>query len=197
MAAQLREARALAEAASAAKSEFLSSMSHELRTPLNAILGFAQLLWRDQREPLSARHKQRVEHILKGGEHLLRLINDILDLSKIEAGSVSISTEPVSIAEVLEEVQRTLQPLAAREGIRIELAPAPAVARAGIPGVLVQRTSWHPHEERRSAMVEVDGGVVEVREGDAVGAWVVASIEPSGVVFLRNGVEVRRRVGER
>jgi hypothetical protein len=79
----------------------------------------------------------------------------------------------------------------------LEPAPAPAVARAGIPGVHVQRTSWHPMEERRSAMVEVDGGVIEVREGDAVGTWVVTTIEPSGVVFLRNGVEVRRRVGER
>jgi hypothetical protein len=79
----------------------------------------------------------------------------------------------------------------------LEPAPPPAVARAGIPGVHVQRTSWHPLEERRSAVVEVDGGVVEVREGDAVGQWVVTTIEPSGVVLLRNGVEVRRRVGER
>jgi signal transduction histidine kinase len=72
LAGDLREARAAAEAASAAKSEFLSSMSHELRTPLNAILGFAQLLQRDQREPLSERHKARVKQILTGGEHLLR-----------------------------------------------------------------------------------------------------------------------------
>jgi hypothetical protein len=81
--------------------------------------------------------------------------------------------------------------------IEPEPAPGPAVARASIPGVQVQRTSWHPMAERRSAMVEADGGVIEVREGDAVGAWVVATIEPSGVVFLRNGVEVRRRIGER
>jgi PAS domain S-box-containing protein len=117
---ELGEARALAEAASAAKSEFLSSMSHELRTPLNAILGFAQLLVRDQRDPLSARHKQRAEHILKGGEHLLRLINDILDLSRIEAGGVSISTEPVDVVEVLDEVERTLQSLAQRYQIELE-----------------------------------------------------------------------------
>jgi PAS domain S-box-containing protein len=122
---ELSEARALAEAASAAKSEFLSSMSHELRTPLNAILGFAQLLVRDQREPLSARHKLRVEHILKGGEHLLRLINDILDLSRIEAGGLSLSTEPVSVAEVLDEVERTLQPLAQRYQIELERLALP------------------------------------------------------------------------
>jgi PAS domain S-box-containing protein len=123
--AELSEARALAEAASAAKSDFLSSMSHELRTPLNAILGFAQLLVRDQRDPLSARHKQRVEHILKGGEHLLRLINDILDLSRIEAGGISMSTEPVNVAEVLDEVERTLQTLAQRYQIALERSPLP------------------------------------------------------------------------
>jgi signal transduction histidine kinase len=65
---ELRRARALAEAASAAKSEFLSSMSHELRTPLNAILGFAQLLQRDKKEPLSTRHRERIEHVIGGGE---------------------------------------------------------------------------------------------------------------------------------
>jgi PAS domain S-box-containing protein len=134
--AELREARLAAEAASAAKSDFLSSMSHELRTPLNAILGFAQLLVRDTREPLSARHKQRVEHILKGGEHLLRLINDILDLSRIEAGGISISTEPVSVADVLSEVDRTLQTLAARQTVQIEMAPLPE----GLPMVSADRT---------------------------------------------------------
>ncbi len=135
---ELQEARSLAEAASAAKSEFLSSMSHELRTPLNAILGFAQLLWRDQRDPLSARHKQRVEHILKGGEHLLRLINDILDLSKIEAGGVSISTEPVNVGDVLDEVEKTLQPLAVRQGINLEIAPMPQ----RLPMVSADRTRF-------------------------------------------------------
>jgi PAS domain S-box-containing protein len=136
--AELREARLIAEAASAAKSEFLSSMSHELRTPLNAILGFAQLLTRDQRDPLSSRHKQRVEHILKGGEHLLRLINDILDLSRIEAGGISISTEPVSVADVLDEVGRTLSPLAARQNVHVEMAVLPA----SLPLVSADRTRF-------------------------------------------------------
>ncbi|HEX7700543.1 MAG TPA: ATP-binding protein, partial [Kofleriaceae bacterium] len=117
---ELLEARAAAEAASAAKSEFLSSMSHELRTPLNAILGFAQLLRRDKREPLSDRHKERLTQILRGGEHLLRLIDDILDLARIEAGRVSVSLEPVSVGDVLDEVRRTLEPIAL--GQRIELA---------------------------------------------------------------------------
>ena len=135
---ELRQAHAAAEAGSAAKSEFLSSMSHELRTPLNAILGFAQLLWRDRREPLSERHKQRVEHILKGGEHLLRLINDILDLSRIEAGGISLSTEPVGVRDVLDEVQRTLQPMADRQRVNLQVEPVPG----GLPMVAADRTRF-------------------------------------------------------
>jgi PAS domain S-box-containing protein len=122
---QLRRARAEAEAASSAKSEFLSSMSHELRTPLNAILGFAQLLHRDKKSPLSDRHRERIEHVLKGGEHLLRLIDDILDLSRIEAGRVTVSVEPVDVAEVLNEVQTTLAALATRADVSVRIAQLP------------------------------------------------------------------------
>lgn len=138
LAEELREARAAAEAANTAKSDFLSSMSHELRTPLNAILGFAQLLQRDKKEPLSSRHKERVDQILKGGEHLLRLIDDILDLSRIEAGGVSISTEPVGVREVLAEVRATLEPMASRQQIRIEVADVPA----DLPMVSADRTRF-------------------------------------------------------
>ncbi|HWU87839.1 MAG TPA: PAS domain S-box protein, partial [Kofleriaceae bacterium] len=89
--AELSAAREVAETASAAKSEFLSSMSHELRTPLNAILGFAQLLERDRKQPLGERQLERLRHVLRGGEHLLRLIDDVLDLSRIEAGKIMLS----------------------------------------------------------------------------------------------------------
>lgn len=135
---ELREARAAAETASAAKSDFLSAMSHELRTPLNAILGFAQLLIRDKRQPLNERHRERVEHILSGGEHLLRLINDILDLSRIEAGRISISPEPVDVAEVLDEVTRTLDPISARQSITLEAAALPPA----LPLVVADRTRF-------------------------------------------------------
>ncbi len=138
LAEELREARATAEAASRAKSDFLSSMSHELRTPLNAILGFAQLLHRDKKEPISARHGERVAQILKGGEHLLRLIDDILDLSKIEAGGLSISTEPVDVAAVLAEIKATLDPMASRQGIAVNVEAIPS----DLPMVSVDRTRF-------------------------------------------------------
>ena len=77
-----------------------------------------------RRSRSSNRHRERVEQILKGGEHLLRLIDDILDLSRIEAGGVSISTEPVNVAEVLDDGAHTLEPMAAREGIALEMSLA-------------------------------------------------------------------------
>ena len=122
--------------ASAAKSEFLSSMSHELRTPLNAVLGFAQLLERDRKQPLTERQQERLQHVLRGGEHLLRLIDDVLDLSRIEAGRVTISCEPVGLPEVLAEVATTLEPMAA--GVQITLAVAPM--SADLPRVVADRT---------------------------------------------------------
>jgi PAS domain S-box-containing protein len=135
---ELRQARAAAEAGSAAKSDFLSSMSHELRTPLNAILGFAQLLQRDKRDPLAERHRERVDQILRGGEHLLRLIDDILDLSRIEAGAVSISTEPIGVIDVLDEVKRTLATMAARQDIHVTLEAVPP----DLPLVAADRTRF-------------------------------------------------------
>ncbi len=132
---ELRAARETAESASAAKSEFLSSMSHELRTPLNAILGFAQLLERDRKNPLDTRQLQRLQHVLRGGEHLLRLIDDVLDLAKIEAGGITVSLEAVELAPVVTEVLDTLGPMAERAQVTL-VRPALTVG----PTVVADRT---------------------------------------------------------
>ena len=105
-----------ADRANRAKSEFLSRMSHELRTPLNAILGFAQLLQMDR---LSEDQRDSVGHIAKGGRHLLDLINEVLDISRIEAGELSLSLEPVGLLPLIEESMALMEPLAVRGDIRL------------------------------------------------------------------------------
>ena len=111
---ELEEARAEADRANQAKSEFLSRMSHELRTPLNAILGFAQLLERDGMTPGQQRSTQQ---ILQAGHHLLELINEVLDIARIEQGRLGLSLEPVVLAEVLHEAVGLVAPLAGERGI--------------------------------------------------------------------------------
>jgi PAS domain S-box-containing protein len=134
--AELEAARRSADEANAAKSEFLASMSHELRTPLNAILGFAQLLHRDKKSPLAERQRGWVDHVLRSGQHLLRLIDDVLDLARIESGRLTLSTEPVAISSVLDEVVTTLAPIAERSGIEID----PLAHVAALPAAQADRT---------------------------------------------------------
>ncbi|AMW34224.1 response regulator [Haematospirillum jordaniae] len=116
---RLDEARTEAERANAAKSHFLASMSHELRTPLNAILGFAQLLRAASANALTAAQKKYVQHILDAGDHLLRLINEILDLARIEAGKVDLSVENVDVRLLVTESTALLEPLAGKRQITI------------------------------------------------------------------------------
>ena len=115
-----REAEATARAANEAKNVFLSRMSHELRTPLNAVLGFGQLL---ERHVEQADDVDSIRHILKAGRHLLDLINEVLDISRIESGEMSISLEPISAASIVRETARLVAPLADQAGIGLHLEP--------------------------------------------------------------------------
>jgi len=105
----LEQARDEADRANKAKSEFLSRMSHELRTPLNAILGFGQLLERQNPTPLQ---RNRIQHVINAGRHLLGLINEVLDISRIEAGRMQLSLEPVCVDEAIAETLDLMRPLA-------------------------------------------------------------------------------------
>jgi signal transduction histidine kinase/ActR/RegA family two-component response regulator len=122
---ELEGARTSAEAANESKSEFLSRMSHELRTPLNAVLGFAQLL---EIEPLTEDQSESVTQIVKGGRHLLELINEVLDIARIETGNLALSAEPVLPGEVINDVLDLIRPLAVERSVTISASVASADA---------------------------------------------------------------------
>ena len=108
-----------AQKANNAKSEFLSRMSHELRTPLNAILGYAELLLASKEEPLSSNQEYKVRVTQRAGIHLLSLINEVLDLSSIESGKISIATEKVNLENVVNETLTLIAPIAEKNNISI------------------------------------------------------------------------------
>ena len=119
----LADAEAAARAANAAKNEFLSRMSHELRTPLNAVLGFGQIL---ERRLAGTDNVDAVRHVVRAGRHLLDLINEVLDIARIESGQVSLSPEPVSVAAIADETAVLMQPLAAAADVTLTVAGGPA-----------------------------------------------------------------------
>jgi len=119
MEAELLQEKETAEKANQAKSEFLSSMSHELRTPLNAILGFAQLMADDPNEPLSEEQQENIEFILSSGQHLLSLINDVLELASIEAKEVDLQIKAIALSSALTDAISLLKPIAAKTNIVI------------------------------------------------------------------------------
>jgi PAS domain S-box-containing protein len=121
----LTKAKEEAERSNKFKDQFLSTMSHELRTPLNAVLGFSDLLTEERYGPLNDRQRRYVTHIHTGGKHLLRLINDILDLSKIEAGRLQLAIESVLIDGSFAEVIDTLRPLADKKSQALVVNTSP------------------------------------------------------------------------
>jgi len=125
---KLKESNAELIRANNLKSEFLANMSHELRTPLNAIIGFSELLLERHGSPLAVEQREYVTDILSSGRHLLELINDILDLSKIEAGKMSLSLEEFDLESVVEEALMTLKVEASRKEIRMDARLDPSVA---------------------------------------------------------------------
>jgi signal transduction histidine kinase len=125
--AELVVAKEQAENASQAKTAFLSSMSHELRTPLNAILGFSQLLATDTQSPPTPQQKDSLDHIFKASSHLLSLINQVLDLAKIEAGELDLKLAPLDINKLVDECLPLIQSLANDKQVKLHIEKSPPV----------------------------------------------------------------------
>ena len=154
--AEMQNKAEIAVQANQAKSAFLSRMSHELRTPLNAILGFGQLL---EKADLEAKHRLFAGHILKAGQHLLGLIDEVLDIARIEAGRMVLSVEPVAVAPLLCEVVELLRPLADARGLSLELQEGDAhilADRQRLKQILINLVSNAVKYNREGGHVEVD-----------------------------------------
>ncbi len=124
---QLGRALEAARSATVAKSRFLASVSHELRTPLNGIIGFSELMYDGRLGPISEDHKDCLSDILTSARHLLQLINDILDLSKVEAGKMEFRPELVDVGKLVYEVRDVIRPLAERKNLNLELNLTPGL----------------------------------------------------------------------
>ena len=175
---ELEGAKVIAEKANLSKSHFLSSMSHELRSPLNGILGFAQLMETDVPPP-THRQKESIDQILLAGWHLLKLINEILDLAKIESGKLSLSPEPVSLADVLPECQGMVEGQAKKRGIamtfpRFDVPCYVHADRTRLKQVLINLLS-------NAIKYNRDNGKVEVKCGVSSPGRIRISIQDTGI----------------
>jgi signal transduction histidine kinase len=195
---ELKLATATAEKANRAKSEFLSSMSHELRTPLNAIIGFGQLLGTNIADAKPERRQEFVDHIVGAGKHLLTLINEILNLARIESGHVELSVEPVLMADVLEECRRMIEPMATQRGIKVEFsrdcAEVALADRMRLKQVLLNLVSNAIKYNRKQGWVQVscstlDAGHVRIAVQDSGQGLQPAQVEALFQPFNRLGQE--------
>jgi PAS domain S-box-containing protein len=178
---ELLETRRNAEEANAAKSRFLASMSHELRTPLNAILGYSEMLQEDAEEGGHTALVPDLQRVQSAGRHLLTLINEVLDLSKIEAGKMELYLETVDVAKVLEDVATTVRPLVERNGNRLELT------RLSEPGTMradATRLRQVLLNLLANAAKFTDHGTVTLeveREGNGDGGWMIFRVRDTGI----------------
>ena len=197
--AELQAAHDEAERANRAKSDFLSAMSHELRTPLNAILGFAQLLAGDPARHGDERLQTYLREVLRAGRHLLELINDVLDLARVEAGGVAMRIEPVPLQAVVDDGLRLLEPLARER--RLDW-PAPGTIAAGwvveadrmrlmqvLLNLLSNAIKYNREGGRVEVAVEDDGDILCLRVSDTGPGMEPAQLARLFHAFDRLGAE--------
>ncbi|MCG8462086.1 MAG: hybrid sensor histidine kinase/response regulator [Holophagales bacterium] len=172
------QARLDAEAANRAKSSFLANMSHELRTPMNAIIGYSEMLVEEAEDSGQMDRIPDLERILAAGRHLLALINDVLDLSKIEAGKMTLYLETFDIARVAEDAATTVQPLVDKNQNRLELELAEDVGTMHADSTKVRQTLFNLLS---NACKFTSDGVVTLRIFRTVSTASAGSVREAGV----------------
>jgi signal transduction histidine kinase len=169
------------------KSEFLANMSHELRTPLNAIIGFSELMHDGKIGPVSADHKEYLGDILISARHLLELINDILDLSKVEAKKMEFSPEPVKLRELIAEVREILQTIAAGKRIQVDLHVSPEVDELIIDPAKLKQVLYN--YVSNALKFTADGGSVAIRALAEDEAFFRLEVEDTGIGIPASDLE--------
>jgi len=167
------------EAANRLKSEFLANMSHELRTPLNAIIGFSELLHDGQVSPTTPRHHEYLGHILTSAHHLLQLINDVLDLAKVEAGKMHFEPRAIDPSKLVREVLTVLQGGAADKRIRIESSLDPTLTVVELDPARLKQVLYN--YVSNAIKFTPEGGRVTVRTRQDGEAWFLLEVEDTGI----------------
>lgn len=178
---ELRLAKEQAEEASRAKSEFLANMSHELRTPLNAIIGIAELMRDYVDEEGRDRLREPIKRIHRAGKHLLELINEILDLAKIEAGRFELSFEDVEVESLLRDVATAAEPLASKNGNRLDVSLPTDLGRMRADPLRLRQVVLNLLS---NACKFTERGTVSLdarREREDRGDWITVSVTDTGI----------------
>jgi signal transduction histidine kinase/CheY-like chemotaxis protein/HAMP domain-containing protein len=168
-------------AASQHKSQFLANMSHELRTPLNAIIGVTEMLLEDAHDLKRDDEVEPLDRVLRAGRHLLALINDILDLSKIEAGKMDLHLESFPVAPLVEDVAKTISPLAEKNGNRLVVNCLPAIGTMRADQTRVRQallnlaSNANKFTERGTVTIDVHRALEDGRE------WIAIAVTDTGI----------------